>query len=419
MSVSFTPMTITAANFSNIKSKLSNGIGFFKDNEFHYVVADGTFYRTDVVRRQTTIKFSDAIQKLPSMYKVVINGNYFSGSNLYAHASLGVVDPADVDSIGNVHAGGSIVLPDGGGGNRYFYFGRNNTVPPAYVNGFGNPPASLFEGMGGLGPLIITNPANGKPLRYGSGNRYASDPNKRTIPQTNDEWKDCIQRSNATYTSITAETVDGAGVCAIGYNDDNNIVIFLIKPHKKTGSLEEIRDKFWNIGLKKACFTDGSNSACMAVDRTMVPGLEPIYVKDNLIEVGFALYYYKTEPDQKFSIEFTMLEVLDDKYLWGEGEWTLNASVNGIPVQLLSKFPVTTGQKIPLTEKVSVEVKPSKSETLKILIYGKDTAGVTDDLGNVAHEFTQTSTPPWGVGSQEAVSTNKCYKIFYTINKIP
>lgn len=125
MSVEFKELSINKVNFLSIKNQLNEGIGYFIDGPYRYVVASMEEYRFDVIRRTKGISFADTIQQLSSNHKVVINGNYFDGDfGLYASAKFGVVSPNEVESVGDVYQRGSRVLPDNGDGGLFFHFGR-------------------------------------------------------------------------------------------------------------------------------------------------------------------------------------------------------------------------------------------------------------------------------------------------------
>ena len=294
----FTTRAMSAANLdaNYIRSIYTGGHGFVthRDGVYRYAVMLSSIFKLMVVRRTSEITFSDTVAALSANYKVVINGNYFScGSGCYTLAAMGDVHrPNEIDSIGAVRSGGSEVLPDASGGSNYFYFGRENaTSASSYVYGFGNPPATVHEGMGGLGPIILTNPATQSRVRYGVGNRYtAGHTGGPAQGDPGTHWSACTQRNNNTYVSLNSETESGMG--AVGINTTLGFLIAVIKPHGQTGNLDTLRDKLWDIGVTGACFIDGSNSVCMALNRTMV--ISPYDFKNNLIEVGIGFYQYRT-----------------------------------------------------------------------------------------------------------------------------
>jgi hypothetical protein len=417
MATTFASQALSAAGFSGIRARLADGVGFFQDGPYRYAVFDSDVYRAEVVTRTAAITFSETIAALPSAFKVVINGNYFSGKLLYARASTGALDPADVNSVGDVRQGGSVVLPDDGTGKDYFFFGRDNSPTPIYTVGEGNPPNFVTDGMGGLGPIILPNPVTTKAMKFGVGNVYASDPVKNSKPATPADFIDLVQRNNGTYASINARAAGGDGYCAIAFVPTDKLLLAIIKPHNTKGDLDALRDGLLAIGATHACFTDGSNSACLAVDRAMEPGLEPNFIKDRLIETGFGFFLFKPPPPAKIRVTFDRLTVKDDGFTFGEGEWTVNATVNGASATLMTKRGVNTDDVVTLANPVEVTV--ASGAELKIRVTGIDEAGTDDDLGNVARTFSATSSPRFGTGSHTVLSTNEHYEITFTIELLP
>jgi hypothetical protein len=415
MATTFAPLRISPASFSTIRSLLSSGIGFFSDGPYRYVAADSDVYRFDVVQRTGAVTWTDAVKALPTAFKAVVNGGYFSGTALYGRATLGVVQPGDVDSDGDVKKGGAIVLPDDGKGSIYFFFGRDGASTPSYTGGRGNPSSAIFEGMGGLGPIILPNPAAATtPLKFGVGNRYKSDPKKISIPTTNAELLDCIQRNNDTYAWLQTHSATGTGYCAVAVVPTTKLLLAVIKPNGTAGDLDTLRDALFSVGCTVACFTDGSSSACLAIDGAMEPGLEPIRVKDNLIETGFGLFLYKPPPPTKVQVDFTQVKVFNDAFAFGAGDWTLNADVNGTPVTLLSAAAVNTGDIIILSFSATVTV--ASGAELVVTTSGQDTAGLDDDLGTVSDRFGATRSPSFGAGAH-TLST-PFYAVSYTITLV-
>jgi hypothetical protein len=293
----FSALALTAANITDtFLRKLSLGkVAFLgKDGVFYYAILPTNTFRLEIIRKTAEIPFSSVIAGLPADFKVVINGNYFDGpTGMYARANLGdVFRPDETKSIGDVIQGGVKTLPDEKSGSLYAYFGRGAASGAAsYRWGLGNPPVPLIhEGTGGLGPMIGTNPATKSRIRYGVGNLYLAG---KTGPAKGDpgkQWMDCIQRNNDTYRDINEQTKSGVGEGAVGVSVSRGFLVALVKPHNQTGTLDDMRDRLWDIGVDGACFVDGSNSVLMAVDRKMV--VPPADFKDNLIEVGLGFRHY-------------------------------------------------------------------------------------------------------------------------------
>ncbi|HKO53764.1 MAG TPA: hypothetical protein VJV79_38920 [Polyangiaceae bacterium] len=416
MATTFSKLPISAASFATLRVGLTNGIGFFSDGPYTYVAADSAAYRIDVVRRSSNITWTDTVRALPKAFKAVINGGYFSGpKGLYVTAVAGTVDPVTVTSNGDVKSGGSVVLPDNGEGKDYFFFGHDGANPPKYLaGGPSNPSASVAEGMGGLGPMILPNAATGTPLKFGVGNKYLSDPKKLTPPTSAAELTDCIQRNNNTYASIQAEAARGTGFCATAVVPSAQLVLLIIKRNNTPGDLDRLRDSLFGAGCTLACFTDGASSTCLAVDGEMEPGMEPQFIKDNLIETGFGLFLYKLPPPTNIQVTFTQVKIFNDAFTFGAGEWTLNADVNGTGVNLLAA-EVDTGDLISMNTSATVTVAPGAE--LLITTSGQDTAGVDDDLGTASVRFGAAQSPAFGLGRH--VLSTPFYAVSFTIGLAP
>lgn len=418
--VTFAKQKIEPAAFTGLRSRLVDGVGFFEDAPFKYGVFDSDQYRVDVVRRTSAITFTQTIAALPQEFKAVINGNYFFGNSgtaaLYGLAAFGVVDPVDVQSRGDVKQGGSVVLPDAGSGVDYFFFGRDNTATPAYDGGQGNPPGSVFEGMGGLGPLILPNPVTGAPLKFGVGNKYASNPKKTSTPTSPADFRDLVQRNNNTYASLKSQTAGGDGICAIAVISTDRLIVMLAKRHGVAGDLDALRDKLFSVDCTVACFTDGSSSVTMAVDRTVVPGLAPAGFKDNLIETGFGTFLYRPPPAVNLRVTFTEIRVRDDEEIFGSGSFTVRATVNGTTLSLLNAAPVDTGDVVSMSFNTTVTI--ASGGQLRIALIGTD-ADDGDELGTVNATFSATSTPRFGVGQHTRRSSRGSYEVTFRIDIVP
>lgn len=408
----FIAQAISPATFTGIRSRLTDGIGFFVDRSYRYAVVDRGSFELRVVRRMGSIRFSQMVAALPRANRVVINGNYFTGTLLYPRAATGVVDPTSVYSVGDVYQSGVLVEadhPDNQDPTNFFHFGSDRARPLAYVAGTGNAPPTLQDGMGGLGPMILGNPATGLPLRYGIGNRYASASAKTTPPQNEAEWTDCVQRNNNTYASIQRETAaSNSGFCVIASSAQEAILLAATKPHGDIGDLDTIRDSLFAAGIDRACFTDGSNSACMATERVF--DFRPADYKDNLIEYGFSLFETAVYVDVTFSV----LNVIDDLSPSGAGSWDLEGRVNGRLAGGLTGRTVNSGEAVPLGWSLTERVVPGAN--LEITMGGAGSTGTsTVGLGDVREVYSAASTPPWGMGIQLLTSSNWSYSALVSI----
>lgn len=284
MPVTFLNANIDEKTFADVVLKqMVDGVFFGNDPPWYYAVLNTHKFFLSAVCRTAEKTWSAVVATLEERWRVVLNGNYFACSGCYAWAKLGdVSEPDEIQSIGDVKIDGSIFLKDNGDGKDYFYFGRTGTGTGAsdYESGRGNPPAAISSGMGGLGPLIGT--VGGRRCKYGVGNLYEPGVEGPVTGDPGDKLNKLVQRNNNTYKAMNSEKSSGMGV--VGVCAAREFLITAVKPHGSIGTLDVIRDRLWSVGVDHACFTDGSNSVCMAVDRKMV--IAPAEFKDALIEVG-------------------------------------------------------------------------------------------------------------------------------------
>jgi len=413
---SFNALKIDVPSFATVRQKLVSGIGFFADGPYRYVVADSDIYRFDVVLRTQDISWTETVKALPKTFKAVVNGGYFScARGLYAQAQFTSIKPTDVDSDGEVKKGGASVLPDDGKGKDFFFFGHDGGAPPLYDVGQGNPGASVGEGMGGLGPLIFANPVTKAPLKFGVGNKFASNPSKASTPTAAD-FADCVQRNNNTYVSLQGSSAAGTGFCVVAVIPKDRLLVMVIKPHNTPGDLDTLRDALFGVGATRACFSDGSTSACLAVDGVMESGMAPATYKDNLIETGFGLFLYKPPPPTKLLVTFVELRVFDDASSFGSGTWTVDAEVSGSKLSLLRAASVADDDVIVLGGR-AVTVTVASGADLMVKVSGVDEAGIDDDLGTIIQTFGPVGSPPFGVGRH--VADTDFYRITFDIAPSP
>lgn len=412
----FAALKIDAASFATVRARLVGGVGLFADGPYRYIVADSDTYRFDVVTRSADISWTDTVKALPKTFKAVVNGGYFSCSrSIYAQAQFTSIKPSDVDSDGDVKKGGGVVLPDDGKGANFFFFGHDGANPPTYDVGQGNPGASINEGMGGLGPVIFANPVSGVPLKFGVGNQFKSKPTKASTPTAAD-FADCIQRNNNTYASLQTSSAAGTGFCLLAVIPASKLLVMAIKPHGTPGDLDTLRDALLAVGATRACFTDGSTSACLAIDGVMEAGMKPATYKDNVIETGFGLFLYKPPPPTKVTVKFVELVVLNDASAFGSGLWTLDADVSGTKLKLLKSSKVDSDDVITFGgHSVSVTIAPGAD--LVVQVSGLDEDGLDDDLGATKDVFGPTQTPQFGVGRH--VAQTDYYRVTYDVTLGP
>ena len=242
-----TELEISAGNFGSIREKLDDGFGFFEDGAFKYVVLDAKTHTIDVLRRRDDRAWSDLMTHQPGAVRVAINGQLFGPRQLYASAALGVVDPDEVMGHGSIREAGRTLKEDRAAGKSRYFFGRTKDGQD-YRSHLGNPPEEIYEGMGGVGPLIITNPATGARLKIGAGNIYASDSGKKTVPETDEDWADCVQRNSSHFQLIDEH--NGEEFTAAAFNGADRLLLFAVNTDESVGQLSKLRDKLLDAGFE-------------------------------------------------------------------------------------------------------------------------------------------------------------------------
>ncbi len=155
--------------------------------------------------------------------------------------------------------------------------------------GAGNPPAGSEIAMGGGKPMII----NGLP--YGDTNRYGAGAPKG-LPATGDPGPAGAgfleQRSNAGFAALNAKgpltgnTIMGVVPGSAAVEGDQNLLVLMVHEHGADPgiSLAGMRDSLVAMGASNALAFDGSDSATLVRDSTVVAA--PGWGKNQTIPVG-------------------------------------------------------------------------------------------------------------------------------------
>lgn len=132
----------------------------------------------------------------------------------------------------------------------------------AYSAGYGNPPLDKTFAIGGLGPLIIDG------LPYGNQNEYFHlvynyDPSPPLIGWPPSNIRPFLKtRSNSTYESINIQGAAKGKTC-IGISE-SGIYIYSQRDNAASGyTLDAVRNMFINYSCRHAVFLDGSDSALL------------------------------------------------------------------------------------------------------------------------------------------------------------
>jgi hypothetical protein len=408
-----TPLEISAASFASIRDQLDDGFGLFVDGSITYVVLDAATHSVDVIRRQNEGHFTSLMLGQPGSVRVSVNGQLFGPKNAYSLAAAGSVSPRTVKGEGSIREAGRTLPEDVEKGEARYYFGRTKDGKH-YRCDLGNPPDAIYEGMGGVGPLIMTNPVTGTGLAIGAGNRYASDAGKTNIPASDDEWRDCTQRNNEHFVQIDQKI--GKEFCAVASSSGARLLLFAIETDDTKGRLTVMRDKLLDAGFDCACFTDGSNSACMAVDDELL--VEPNFLKDRLIEAGFK--GVKGSKPVRLRVTFSTLDILDAAIVEGdEGRWHVVASVNGEEVGSWSDLTAIAGETHELGWELELEVSSASALALRFEVDNRVSATLSGvdapEISDYIETLSTDSDPQFGRGAWVVENRDGFYKVHYQV----
>ncbi len=145
--------------------------------------------------------------------------------------------------------------------------------------GQGDPPTEADFAIGGGIPLILNN------LKYGELNLYSADAPKG-LPTTGDPGEEnrkfLLQRSN---NGFPKQDIKNIGKSLIGFNDKLNSFLIISQQDNVNGmTLTEIRDYIYGLGYINAISFDGSDSATLVNDNSIVTF--PNIFKNNAIPSG-------------------------------------------------------------------------------------------------------------------------------------
>ncbi|MGH1345944.1 MAG: hypothetical protein ACRBN8_30550 [Nannocystales bacterium] len=408
-----TKLAISGATFASIRDHLDDGFGLFEDGDFLYAVLDAKTHAIDVLRRTDERTWTElSKEQLPSV-RVCINGQLFGPGGLYGSAATGPLTPTRVEGQGSIRQGGVTFPEDPIKGEKRYFFGRSRNGD-RYTCYLGNPPDDIYEGMGGLGPLIITNPVTGVGLPSGVGNRYLSDASNTSIPETDEAWTDCTQRNSRHFRQIDVE--DPNEFCAVAASSSTKLLLVVASRSDAPGQLSALRDKLLDAGFDCAAFTDGSNSSSFVVDGDVL--VKPHFIKDNLIEAGFK--GVKGSKPVSLRITFKTLKVLDAAFIEGDqGLWTIIANVNGVEAGAIDRAVVVEGDVLQLGWVLELEVSSSNELRIEVKVHNMLGPLVTGDSPPSISDFDETtniaSNPPFGEGAWTVTNRDDFYTFRYEI----
>jgi hypothetical protein len=220
---------------------------------------------------------------------VAINGSFCDiGYGTYGVATVTPVDPADVTPVGYVFKGGSNVgggrtSPDG------FFAQQGTTGAPTF--GKGN--ATGGDGLGGLTPMIIKQPAPlNKVWRYGEKNVYANLPSGADAPATGDPGGYASYLTVRSSKQYADQNKANLGKAMLGYHTTKDLLMVIVQenaPDSGGQKLDYYRDIFFNMGFENVVGMDGSDSVLFFDYKTKQLLVSPGSTKDNYLEIAVKL----------------------------------------------------------------------------------------------------------------------------------
>lgn len=232
----------------------------------------------------TTVKEDTA-----AVNRFAINGSFCDiGAITYALAGNGPVDPTDVTPVGFVFKGGSNV----GGGRTSpegFFAQQGTTGAPTF--GKGN--ATGGDGLGGLTPIIIKQPAPlNKVWRYGEKNVYANLPSGANAPEVGDPGSYASYITVRSSSQYRDQNKASLGKAMLGYHPTKDILLVMVQendPDDGGHTLDYYRDLFFSLGYENVVGLDGSDSVMFYDYKTKQLLTTPGNRKNNYLEIAVKL----------------------------------------------------------------------------------------------------------------------------------
>lgn len=228
---------------------------------------------------QTALKFDNA-----KLIEYTINAQQYERNGLVNPFSAG--DNSDWTAQGQTIDHGKVFV--GRSSPSTFYF----SLKGGKVSfGQGDAPSNADLAVGGGIPVMI----NG--LKYGEKNIYSSDA-PAGLPEVGDPGeanrKYLLQRSNAGYPKQDNATV---GKSILAYNSKTGAFMLAVQQDDTQGmTLTEIRDRLAGLGYDNAISFDGSTSATLVKDQSIM--VQPSSTKNNTIPSGVKFKVFTEEKKQ-------------------------------------------------------------------------------------------------------------------------
>jgi RHS repeat-associated protein len=234
------------------------------------------------VIRKSNEYFTQATKNFTSNRDFTINSQMFDYADAWDYYWAKTPQPTkDYTPQGfNISEGNKV---SGRSADQTFYFSQN--ASGQWTTGFGDVPSDSKFGFGGGTPLII------KGLKFGTTNIYKDDAPERVKKVgtqgwiKEEDWKYLKQKSNGVYPGQSEADV---GKTILGYNSIEDTWIIVSQQNGKEGyTLDEIRDKLYDLGYDHVLGMDGSSSATLSEDGNIK--VKPSQRKNSTIPSGINL----------------------------------------------------------------------------------------------------------------------------------
>jgi RHS repeat-associated protein len=240
-----------------------------------------------VVLRPSGKTFTDAAvsHDTPKTTEFVINGALFDKP--FASGVSGPADASSVVSQGQTVERGTVVEGRSSSGTFHFAWSGKGSLDPSddWSFGKGDPPSAAAVAFGGGKPVVLGG------LPYGPVNQYTSGapgglPERGDPGESNRKY--LTQRSNDGFKELEAKS-RSTGLVVMGIDPGKDLLFIVVQAHGAIPGmkLSEIRDYLVKAGVKDALAWDGSDSATLVQDSTVL--IQPGSVKNNNIRSGIGV----------------------------------------------------------------------------------------------------------------------------------
>ena len=239
-----------------------------------------------VVRRGSGQTFTAAARAADTSgaSETIISGAQYEQTTTIRAGLFSAADASDYRPQGEVVQAGKLV---GGRTAPQTFFvswkeGAGEDPSDQWSVGFGDPPIGADVAFGGAAPVIVGG------LPYGRSNTFGSGA-PEGLPATGDPGaanrRFLTQRSSNGFKSLDSES-PSVGLVVLGIERDKDLLYLVVQAHGSTPGmrLSQIRDYLLGEGVDDAIALDGSTTATLVQDNTVVA--EPSQYKNNTLPYG-------------------------------------------------------------------------------------------------------------------------------------